>query len=136
MSLGRRALTNSSRFFPSHQNPAYETVPSFIFTSLSGIVELGENALDSQVRDWRAFRICYRRTDDCVGIYGDGMGNAQSVRMGLHHRRGRTDWERLLGYVKRCDSQSVAQILSRAYECVGLAVSGTADSCQVRMMQA
>jgi hypothetical protein len=29
----------------------------------------------------------------------------------------------------------VAQILSRAYECVGVAVSGTVDFCQVRMTQ-
>lgn len=92
--------------------------------------------MDSQVRDWRAFRFCYRRIDDCVGMHVHGMGNAEPVRMGLHHRRGRTDWERLLGYVKRCDSQSVAQILSRAYEYVGLAVSRTVDFCQVRMMQA
>ena len=82
-----------------------------------------------------AFRICHRRGDDCVGMHVHGLGNAQLVRMGLRHGRGRTNWERFPGYAERCDSSRVAQIFSSAHECVGFAVSSTPDFCQVRVMK-
>ena len=58
-----------------------------------------------------------------------GLGNAQLVRVGLRHGRGRTDWGRSLGYGERGDLPTLAQIFSRAHECVGPAVSGTPDFC-------
>ena len=64
-----------------------------------------------------------------------GLGNAQLVRVGLRHGRGRTDWDRSPGYAERCDSPRVAQIFSRAHECVGLPVSITPNFCQVRVMK-
>ena len=51
-----------------------------------------------------------RRDDDCVGMHVHRLGNAQPVRVGLRHGRGRTDWERSPGYGERCDSPRVAQI--------------------------
>ena len=62
------------------------------------------------------------------------LGNAQLVRVGLRHGRGRTHWERFPGYAERCDSPRVAQIFSRALEYLGLSVSSTPDFCQVRVM--
>ena len=46
-----------------------------------------------------------------------------------------TDWDRSFGYAERGDSPRVAQIFSRAHECVGLPVSITPDFCQVRVMK-
>jgi hypothetical protein len=63
------------------------------------------------------------------------LGNAQPIRVGLPHRWGWTDWERSPGYAERCDSQSVAQIFSRARVCVDFAVYRTPDFRQVRMMK-
>ena len=63
------------------------------------------------------------------------VGNAQPVRMGFPHCRGLTDWDRSLVYAERSDSPTVAQIFSRAHECVGLAVSSTPNFCQVRVMK-
>jgi hypothetical protein len=54
--------------------------------------------------------------------------------VGLRHRWSRTDWDRSFGYAERCDSPKVAQILSRAHECVAFAVYSTPDFCQVRVM--
>jgi hypothetical protein len=67
-------------------------------------------------------------------MYVHRLGNAQLVRMGFGHCRGRTHWDRSLGYAERCDSPRVAQIFSRAHECVGLPVSITLNFCQVRIM--
>ena len=92
-------------------------------------------ALDSSVCDGLAFRICHRRGDDCVGMHVHRVGNAQPVRMGFPHCRGRTHCDRSLGYAERCDSPRVAQIFSRAHECVGLAVTSTPNFCQVRVMK-
>ena len=64
------------------------------------------------------------------------LGNAQLVRVGLRHGRGRTYWDRSLGYAERCDSERVAKVFSRAHECVGLPVSITPNFCQVRVMNA
>jgi len=63
------------------------------------------------------------------------MGNAQLVRVGFRHRRGRTDRERSVGYTERSDSPRVAQIFSRAHECIGLVVSRALDLRQVRVMK-
>jgi hypothetical protein len=63
------------------------------------------------------------------------LGNANPFQVGLRHGWGRTDFERSLGYAKRCDSPTMAQIFSRAYECIGTAVSSTPDFCQVRVMK-
>ena len=64
-----------------------------------------------------------------------GVGNAQLVRMGFPYCRGRTYWDRSLGYAERCDSERVAKVFSRAHECVGLPVSITPNFCQVRVMK-
>jgi hypothetical protein len=61
------------------------------------------------------------------------VGNAQPVRVGFRHRRGWTDWERSFGYAERCDSPRVAQIFSRAHECVGIPVFITPNFFQVRV---
>ncbi len=58
-----------------------------------------------------------------------GLGNAQLVRVGLCHGRGRTHWERFPGYGERRDLPRLAQIFSRAHECVGRAASSTSDFC-------
>ena len=63
------------------------------------------------------------------------MGNTHLVRLGLRHCRGRTDWERSLGNAERIDSSWMAQIFSRAHECVDFAVYSTPDFCQVRVMK-
>src|SRR5881396_3404320 len=51
------------------------------------------------------------------------------------HCRGRTHRDRSLGCAGRSDSPRVAQIFSRAHECVGLAVTITPNFCQVRVMK-
>lgn len=68
-------------------------------------------------------------------MYVHRLGNAQPVRVGLRHGRGRSDRDRSLVYAERGDSQRVAQVFSRAHECVGFAVSSTPDFCQVRVMK-
>jgi hypothetical protein len=70
-----------------------------------------------------------------VGVYVHRVGNAQLVCVGLRHRRSRTDSERSPGYAECDDSPRVAEIFSRAHECVGFAVSSTPDLCQVRVMK-
>jgi hypothetical protein len=55
--------------------------------------------------------------------------------MGLRRRWRWTDWERSFGYAKRCGSPRVAQVFSRADECIGLAVFSTSYFCQVRVMK-
>jgi len=62
------------------------------------------------------------------------VGNAQPVRVGLRHCRGRADWKRCPGYAKRSNSPRVAQIFSRARECVGFTVYSTPDFRQVRVI--
>ena len=69
-----------------------------------------------------------------MGMHVYRVGNAQLVRMGLPHRRSRTDWERSPDCAERCDSQRLAQIFSRAHEGVGFAVSSTPYFGQVRLM--
>jgi hypothetical protein len=61
------------------------------------------------------------------------VGNTEPVCVGLHHRRGRSDWDPSFGYTERCDSQKVAQIFSRAHERIGFVVYSTPDFCQVRV---
>ena len=56
-------------------------------------------------------------------MHAHRLGNAQLVRVGLRHRRGRTDWDHSLGYGERRDLPWLVQIFSRAHECVGLPVS-------------
>jgi hypothetical protein len=55
------------------------------------------------------------------------VGNTEPVCVGLHHRPGRSDWDPSFGYAERCDSQKVAQILSRAHERIGFVVYSTPD---------
>ena len=62
------------------------------------------------------------------------MGSARPVRVGFGDSRGRIDWERPPLHHERCDSQAVAQIFSRAHDCIGFAISSTSDFCQVRVM--
>ena len=61
------------------------------------------------------------------------VGNAQPVRVGLRHCRGRADWKRCLGHAERVIHQGGADF-SRAHECVDFAVYSTLDFCQVRMI--
>jgi len=68
-----------------------------------------------------------------MGMHVHRVGNAQPVRVGLRHRRGWPDREHSFGYAERCDSPRVAQIFSRAHECVGLPISSTPNFCQVRV---
>ena len=68
-----------------------------------------------------------------MGMHVDRMGSAELVRVGLRHRRGRTDRECSLVYGERCDPQRVAQIFSRAHDCVGSDVSVNPDFRQVRL---
>lgn len=110
------------------QRVCHGTVPSLSAVSLRLAY-----ALDSQVRDWQPFCICYRRSDDYLGMLVHGMGSAQLVSLGLCDSRGRIDWERPPLHYERCDSQAVAQIFSRAHECVGFAVPPAAALCQVCM---
>lgn len=62
------------------------------------------------------------------------VGNTQSLRVGFPYRRGRTDWVLSLVYAERGDSPRVAQVFSRAHDCIGFAISSTPDFCQVRVM--
>ncbi len=64
-----------------------------------------------------------------------GLGNAQLVRVGLRHGRGRTHWERFPGYAERYYSSRVAQVFSRANDRVNLALPVVARFCQVCVMK-
>jgi hypothetical protein len=63
------------------------------------------------------------------------MGSARPVRVGFGDSWRRIDWGRPPIRHERRDSQAVAQIFSRAHECVGFAVSPATPLRQVCMMK-